>query len=69
MESDMTTDSYFNIHCGNEVVSNCCNASEHKWFPLMCSDCGDFSDFVCVDCKEIIYALKDTFDTEKKFTS
>tara|TARA_R110002020_G_scaffold58834_5_gene161167 strand:+ start:7636 stop:7833 length:198 start_codon:yes stop_codon:yes gene_type:complete len=65
----MTTDSFFNIHCGNEVVSNCCNASEHKWFPLMCSDCGDFSDFVCVDCKEIIYALTDTFDTEKKFTS
>lgn len=47
MESDMQTNLAFNLHCGDEIVSSCCSASEHKWFPLMCSDCGDFTDF-CV---------------------
>lgn len=58
MESDMQTNLAFNLHCGDEIVSSCCSASEHKWFPLMCSDCGDFTDFLCTSCGKIIYSLE-----------
>ena len=43
--------------CGEITISNCCNASEHNWFPLMCSDCGEYSDFICANCGEVAYYL------------
>ncbi len=45
------------IACGDVIISSCCSASEHKWFPLMCSDCGDFTDFLCANCREVCYQL------------
>ena len=45
--------------CGEVIISSCCNASEHKWFPLMCSDCADFTDFLCANCGEPTYMLDD----------
>ena len=38
-------------------VSVCCKADEHKWFPLMCSSCGEFPDFGWRDCGVILYKL------------
>ena len=43
--------------CGEVIISSCCSASEHKWFPLMCSDCGDFTDFLCANCRDISYFI------------
>ena len=48
-----------NTTCGEVIISSCCNAPEHAWFPLMCSDCGDFTDFLCSTCKEVAYTLDD----------
>lgn len=45
--------------CGEVIISSCCGASEHAWFPLMCSDCGDFTDFLCAVCKEVSYCIDD----------
>ena len=58
----MTTQECFhpinsNQHEHLKVISSCCNAPEHKWFPMMCSDCGDFTDFLCTKCGELAYAL------------
>ena len=38
-----------------EIVSLCCEAEEHKWFPLMCSNdsCCKFVDFKCAYCEKI----------------
>jgi predicted RNA-binding Zn-ribbon protein involved in translation (DUF1610 family) len=45
------------IQCGDVIISSCCSASEHKWFPLMCSDCAEFTDFLCANCGEVAYPL------------
>ena len=45
------------IACGEVIISSCCSSSEHKWFPLMCSDCAEFTDFLCANCGEIFYYL------------
>jgi len=43
-----------------EVVSLCCEAEEHKWFPLMCSNdsCCKFVDFKCIYCEKIRYKIE-----------
>lgn len=48
-----------NTTCGKVTISSCCSASEHKWFPLMCADCGEFTDFLCASCGEVAYQLND----------
>jgi len=48
-----------NTTCGDVIISSCCNAPEHAWFPLMCSDCGDFTDLLCASCSEVAYTLDD----------
>jgi hypothetical protein len=45
------------IACGEVIISSCCSSSEHKWFPLMCSDCAEFTDFLCGNCGEVVYYI------------